>query len=201
MTSVQIPSAAYEAALNGADSDQATPARAFTLARQFWLEGRRVDMSEIAASLGVSRPTLYKWCGDRNQLLTDIIWSLAEADIEQIWAASADLKGTERLLSALRVFLEHLSSVEPLKAFVQNETHAALRLLTTRGGYQDRLVEAVAERLQEEVEAGHLQLRSDPSLIAYAVVRIIEGFVYDYSIVSVEPQVDSAIEVVELLIN
>ena len=42
-----------------------------------WLDGRRVDMSALAEELGVNRVTLYRWVGSRDQLLVEVIWSLA----------------------------------------------------------------------------------------------------------------------------
>src|SRR4028119_1210088 len=40
------------------------------------LAGTRVDMGPLAAELGVDRATLFRWVGNRDQLLTEVIWSL-----------------------------------------------------------------------------------------------------------------------------
>jgi hypothetical protein len=36
---------------------------AFAAAREVYLSGRRLDMRDLAARLGVGRTTLYRWCG------------------------------------------------------------------------------------------------------------------------------------------
>jgi AcrR family transcriptional regulator len=200
-TLTSAPSTAYHAAISGESVTKASPADAFRAAQAAWLTGQRLDMSELATSLGISRPTLYKWCGDRNQLLIDVIWASSQDAIATVWAGSAHLNGSERLIKALRSYLELVAGSEPLRAFLTNETDAALRLLTTRGGYQDRLVAAIAERLQEETERSQLQLRAEPALVAYAIVRVIEGFIYNDAIIAVEPQIDSAIAIARLILT
>ncbi len=68
---------------------QASPARptaldAFRHARRTFLGGDRVDMQALARSLGVNRATLYRWVGSREQLLTEILWSLIEPTIRKL---------------------------------------------------------------------------------------------------------------------
>ena len=68
---------------------QATTARptaldAFRHARRIFLGGGRVNMQALARSLGVDRATLYRWVGSREQLLTEILWSLIEPTIRQL---------------------------------------------------------------------------------------------------------------------
>ena len=41
------------------------PLDALREGRRWFLAGQRVDMSELAAALGISRATLYRWVGDR----------------------------------------------------------------------------------------------------------------------------------------
>jgi len=43
--------------------------------------------------------------------------------------------------------------------------------------------------------------RADPDTLAYAVVRVTEGFIYNDAIVAVEPAVDQAAEIVALLLD
>src|SRR5258708_13510475 len=62
----------------GAPARRATALDAFTLARRRFLRGERVDMGGLSTGLGVNRATLYRWVGTREQLLVEILWSLAE---------------------------------------------------------------------------------------------------------------------------
>ena len=126
-----------------------TPEAAYDVARSTYLEGRRLDMRELAQEIGVSRNTLYRWTGGREQLLQDVIWALSEEAIEQIWRETARRRGVSRLTEALRRYLVTIVDSRALQEFLRNETYVALRLLTSQGPFQDRLVAKVKELVEE----------------------------------------------------
>ena len=66
------------------------PLDAFKLARRTWQDGERVDMSALARELGVNRVTLYRWVGSREQLLVEVIWSLAERTLSNLDSTTCD---------------------------------------------------------------------------------------------------------------
>jgi AcrR family transcriptional regulator len=156
-------------------------------------------MAALALSLGVSRPTLYKWCGDR--LLTDVIWSVADVTLDDIIAKSARMRGANRVIHVATRFAAAITESPPLNTYIRNETHNALRLLTTRGGFQDRLVDKVAEFLRAEVERGPLELRADARSVAYAIIRVTEGFIYNDAIAAVEPRLTELSDVIRLIVD
>jgi len=178
-----------------------TPQDAYAAAVRAYLAGRRLDMRELAAELEVSRNTLYRWTGDRERLLQDVIWSLSESAVDEVWAATGRRRGTSRLVEALRRYLVTIVESHALQEFLRNETYVALRLLTSQGLFQDRLVAKVQELLDEEVARGTFAPRADTGLLAYAAVRVIEGFVYNDTVVRAEPEVDRAVEVIRLLLE
>lgn len=194
-------SAAYEAANASPPRPRATPADAFRAATTTWLRGQRIDMGALAASLGVSRPTLYKWCGGREQLLTDVLWSLTETIFDLAVASTGRLRGTKRVLAVAAKFMGQVTESPAMHAYVRNETHAAIRLITTRGGLQDRLVDKIAAFLLAETERSDLRLNADPHLVAYAIVRVSEGFLYNDTIAAVEPRLDDAVEIIQLIVT
>ena len=61
-----------------------TPLDAFRLARRKFLSAERIDMSGLADELGVNRVTLYRWVGSREQLMVEVIWSLASRTLENV---------------------------------------------------------------------------------------------------------------------
>src|SRR6266576_6659117 len=107
-----------------------TPAAAFHAARRMFLKGRRVDMRALAAELGIARPTLYRWTGQREQLLSDVLWSLSDDIFEQAKADHPEHTGPERLLAIFRQHVGALVEARPLHIFLQQETQAAVRILT-----------------------------------------------------------------------
>lgn len=161
---------------------------AFRAARRAFREGRRLEMQELATELGVSRATLFRWVGGRDQLLTEIIWSVAEPTFLREIEAAAHLKGARRIAAILSGFAAATIKSEPFMAFVQNEPERALRLLTTRAStFQSKLLGLIEPCLQEEVDAG----RIDPPLplhdLTYLIMRITETFVYADAIAGETP--------------
>jgi AcrR family transcriptional regulator len=182
--------------------ERATPAAAFGAARRMFLQGRRLDMQALAAELAVSRATLYRWTGHRDQLLSDVLWTLSDDIFEQAKADHPEHTGAERLLAIFRQYLGVLVRARPLHVFLQQETHAALRILTSReAGVHPRTVLALAKLLREEQDAGTFAPKSDVNSLAYAVVRVTEGFIYNDAIVPIEPEVERAAGIVALLLE
>lgn len=178
-----------------------SPADAYDAATRTYLAGRRLDMRELAAEIEVSRNTLYRWTGGREQLLQDVIWSLSDATIDRIWADTSRRRGTSRLVEALRRYLVTIVESRALQEFLRNETYVALRLLTSHGPFQDSLVGKVRQLVDEEAARGTFTPRADTGLLAYAAVRTMEGFVYNDTVVRSEPEVDQAVKVIRLLLE
>jgi AcrR family transcriptional regulator len=181
---------------------QATPAGAFRAARRMFLNGQRLDMQSLAAELQISRATLYRWCGDRERLLSDVLWSLSHQLFELARTRHPRHTGAKRVLAVFRQHTREIVQAAPLQVFLQQETHAALRLLTSEsGGVQPRTVADLAGLLREEEEAGALTLRAEVTSLAYAIVKITEGFIYHDTVVGAEPEVDRAAAIVALLLD
>jgi AcrR family transcriptional regulator len=179
-----------------------TPAAAFHAARRMYLRGQRVDMRALASELGISRPTLYRWTGQREQLLSDVLWSLSDEIFEQAKADHPKHEGAKRLLAIYRQHVGALVEAEPLHAFLRQETHFALRVLTSpSGGVQPRTVRTLAELYREEEQAGSFRPKVAPDALAYAVVRVTEGFIYNDALATVEPEVERAAQIVALMLE
>ena len=177
------------------------PAAAFRAARRRYLAGERIDMRGLAAELAIARPTLYRWTGHRDQLLSDVLFSLSDDLFERAKRESAQLSGSERLRAVFRLHIEPLVRSQALQIFMRQETYAALRILTSRdGGVQSRTVTRLAELYRAEAASGAFTPRADPDALAYAVVRVTEGFIYNDAILAVEPAVEPAAAIVALLL-
>jgi AcrR family transcriptional regulator len=181
---------------------QATPAGAFRAARRMFLRGERLDMRALAAQLSISRATLYRWCGHRDRLLSDVLWSLSHQLFERAKEDHSDKRGAERVLAVFYQHTTQIVSARPLQIFLQQETHAALRLLTSdAGSVQPRTVGDLAQLLREEQRAGAMRLRADADTLAYAIVRMTEGFIYHDTVMGTEPDVERAASIFALLLG
>lgn len=157
-------------------------------------------MLALAHELGVSRPTLYRWAGSREQLLADVIWSFAD-ELFRTAVERAQGSGAERIVEVVRRFTYWVAEAEPLRRFLEADAERALRILTRRhGGVQARLVEAYERLLREEVERSQLKLPLAPSLFAYVIVRVGEAFLYNDAIAALEPDVESLLAVIRVLL-
>ncbi|HXO81491.1 MAG TPA: QsdR family transcriptional regulator [Mycobacterium sp.] len=165
---------------------------AFRVARRWFMAGRRIEMQELAAELGVNRATLFRWVGGRDDLLGEILWSLAEPTLAAAIEAS-DGNGAGRITAAIGHFAASLDQADFLREFLRREPERALRILTTRAGtVQVRLVAAIEKLLNDEAAQGNLRSRLPLRDLAYLIVRIVESFLYAEYITGEEPDIAMA---------
>lgn len=165
---------------------------AFRVARRWFKAGRRIEMQELAAELGVNRATLFRWVGSRDDLLGEILWSLAEPTLAAA-VETSDGNGAQRITGAIGRFAAMLDQADYLREFLRREPERALRILTTRAGtVQARLVGAIDTLLNDEVSHGNLRSPLPLHDLAYLMVRIVESFLYAEFITGEEPDIAMA---------
>lgn len=191
--------------LSGAARPPVGPLDALHEARRRFLAGQRIDMGEVAGALGISRATLYRWVGDREQLLGEVLWSFAEAGLKEARAhadRTAKDKGVDWIVRFNAHFVRATAEFEPIRRFLESEPDAGLRILTSnRGVAEGRLIDALRAALEERVAAGHLKLRLDAADLAYVIVRVSESFIWREFITGEEPNLDKASDVVRVLLS
>ena len=165
---------------------------AFRVARRWFMAGRRIEMQELAAELGVNRATLFRWVGGRDDLRGEILWSLAEPALAAAVEATAG-NGAQRITGAIGRFAAAVDQADFLREFVRREPERALRILTTRAGtMQSRLVASIETLLKDEVSQGNLHSPLPLRDLAYLIVRIVESFLYAEFITGEEPDIAMA---------
>lgn len=196
-------SPAYAAILqqNGA-RPRGTPADAFRAAVRAFEEGPRLDMGRLATRLGISKTTLYRWTGSREQLIGDVLSYLSERGYDQALEATSALEGVERVIAVARHFVETVVAFEPLNRFIENETPLAFRILTMRGGAVEETVSRrVMQLLEEERKRGSLTLRAPAATLSYAITKATEGFIYSDPVAKIDPDIDAAMSIIQLLVE
>lgn len=174
---------------------------AFRLARRRFQAAERLDMSALADELGVNRVTLYRWVGSRNQLLVEVVWSLGERTLEQV-DGRVRSKGAERIVQVVTRFLDAVITNEGMRRWLADEGELAMRLLTRHDtGFQPRLIEWVHGLLEQETEAGRLDLPADLHEVAYVIVRLIESYTYLDLITGEDPDARRAEPILRLLLR
>ncbi|MET8872651.1 QsdR family transcriptional regulator [Nocardia sp. NPDC004604] len=188
---------------DGADSSVALspkPVRedVIDLAHRWFLDGRRIDMRQLARELGIGRATLYRWWGSREVVIGEVVWRIIEEAITRV-EARGDGAPAERFVRNFGKLADTVRTFEPLSRFVADDPEYGLRVLTS--GYsvvQGRMIDWAAARL-----AGLPDL--DPRIeirdLAYAIVRLGEAFVWSDVITGDPPRSEKATAMVELLVS
>lgn len=162
--------------------------RVLELARETFIEGNRIDMGPLAARLGVDRTSVFRWVGNRDALLSEVLWSLAVPTLRQAWEATAASSGEERVADLLTHFAADLIEAEYFRTFLRREPARALRLLTTAESPIQRRFRATARWLvRHELGEAPFGGAITPDELAYLLIRVSESFTYADLITGDEP--------------
>ncbi|WP_024805994.1 QsdR family transcriptional regulator [Nocardia sp. BMG51109] len=180
---------------------RATPAEAFAAARRRFLHGERLDMVDLAAELGVSRTTLYRWTGDRDRLLADVVWLELRGLVEKATTAAPGA-GLPRLQQGINWFLDAAAKAPPLQALLANEGDRAVRLLTAPNGpVRPRLVQLLADTIDHEVTHGGYHPPAPPATLADGIVALGERYLHNGGDPTLNPDPATAHTVIALLLR
>ena len=201
MAATAIPTPAFAQATAVDDEVRVTPGDAFARAREIVHSSERLDMKALAAELGVARATLYRWTGERERLLSDIMWVDVCSVLDHLLESSSE-RGVARIQVIADRFLDLLVSGEHFTTLLQTEGDTAFRLITApTGGVRPRLVAKLAGHIREEVDAGFYRPPEDPELIAEGMVTLGERFLYNGGDLTANPDPDNARRVIALLVR
>ena len=165
------------------------------VAARWVYEGRRLDMQGLADELGVSRVTLFRRVGSREELLSRALRLLTERTLEAAvarWEAERapgelHTPGTGRYINVI------VSQATGLRRLLDDEPALALRVLTDpRGRVQTVMVAFIEELLHRDIEEFGLVTLIDPGALAYALVRLGESFLYADVLAARKPDVETA---------
>jgi AcrR family transcriptional regulator len=177
-----------------------TPAAAFAAAREIFRSGERIDMAKLADDLGVARTTLYRWTGDRDQLISDVLWAETKVTLDAL-VTKAAANGFPATREIGVGFMTVLAGSEPVRAFLRNEGQRALLLLTVPSStYRTRLLEAVVEMIQRDVAHGYTPPET-PELLADTIISLAERFLHNGGEPDANPSPEMAKRAIALLLR
>ncbi len=180
-----------------------TPTRDDLLAaaRRRFLRGQRLDIQGIAAELGISRATAYRWAGNHEALIGEVIADLAQETF-RLAVSQARGKGARRVLDAMERGMRYIIDSSPYRAFLERDPQAALRIVASKEGpAQGRMIALHQGLLEEEVARATIELSVDAHTMAYALVRTAETFMYADIIAGEQPDIDQAVKILALLLR
>jgi AcrR family transcriptional regulator len=184
----------------GAGEAPAVPPEVLRLARRRLAAGERLEMSSLAADLGVNRVTLYRWVGSRERLLVEVLWSMADRALRQVRSEVPAVPG--RAVKVVVGFLECVLASPGMQHLLAADPELTMRLLTHQAaGFQPRLLRAIEDLLREETVAGRLDVPMDAHELAYVVVRLIESYTYLDVLLGEQPEAHRAEAALHLLLG
>jgi hypothetical protein len=178
--------------------------RAIRLAAHWIVQGRRIEMQGLADELGVSRVTLFRNLGTREQLLSEALWLLTEATLRLAlhrWETERPdgalySPGTGEHINAL------VSQSAPLHRLLAEEPGLTIRVLTDpRGRVQSGVVNFIEMLLRRDLYEHAIDLIAEPRDLAFALVRLGESFLYSDVLANRPPDIEAANRVQRALVE
>ncbi|HZZ48644.1 MAG TPA: QsdR family transcriptional regulator [Pseudonocardia sp.] len=164
-------------------------------------QGQRIEIASLASELGISRASAYRWFGDNDRLLADVLVDRVQDNFHARLLENADKTGRQRVLDVVAGFLRHAAGSERFDVLLQREPQRVLKVVASSSHrVQGVTVQLVEQLLDEEQSAGFLDLAVPAGTLAYAVVRLMEGYLYADVMAGEKRDVDTAVRLVGLLI-
>jgi AcrR family transcriptional regulator len=184
----------------GTGTPGAIPGPIFAAAVDAFVAGQRLDMRSLARRVGVARATLYRRAGNREQLLDQVLWWRARLLLADQVRASADLAGTDRLTAVIGGVLRAIGADRSVRMFLESEPETALRVMTgSRSAVHQGMAAALENLIDLERGRGTFDAGLDTPTLAFAIVRIADGFLYPDVIADRASAVGRAVTVIEAL--
>jgi hypothetical protein len=170
------------------------------LARYRFVRGERLDIAGLAAALGISRATAYRWGGNVDTLTGKVIATLSEDTFHRC-VKEARGRGGARVLDITSRGLRYMSSYRPYRDWLERtDPTTAMRIVASNySPVQATMIRLHQSLLEQEAGRG-MRLAVDAHTMAYAIVRISEAFLYADLIAGEEPDVSKAVEILRLLV-
>lgn len=187
---------------DGTDPPASMPSQMFTAALDTYASCRRLDMQSLARRLGVGRATLYRRAGNREALLDEVIWWRSRRLLTEELLAASGLSGARRIAAVFGGVLRAIGGDRPLRFLIEADPETALRILTGGHSVTAKGMTAALERLIDlERARGCFDTELDTGTLAYAIIRIGEGFMYADVLADRPPDSSRAVTVIQALLT
>ena len=135
-------------------------------------------MRTLASTLGVERTSLFRWVGNRDQFVTEILWSFSIPILNRLDEETTS-EGARRVGDVVGRYAATLIQGSFFRTYLQRERERALRLLTTRASVlQRRFIAVIEHLLVRERERKTFEHSLPDAELAYLLARIAEAFTY-----------------------
>jgi AcrR family transcriptional regulator len=171
-----------------ARAPKVVPEEVMRAARRMFLASGSLEMRALARAIGVGRATLYRWNRSREELLSEVVLSLAVANLGRAEADVATEPGPTRVCDVHDLHLRRVTANSSLRRFVRQESDTALRvLLDANGRVHIGVTRALADFIRAQEGAARWRAPLGADGLAAVVSRLSEAFIYGDLIARAEP--------------
>ncbi|MEV0339253.1 QsdR family transcriptional regulator [Nocardia sp. NPDC050713] len=172
--------------------------------------GQRLDLGALAAELHISRVTLFRRAGNRDQLLGEALWWLSRRNLEHSagrWrrAHGNVVRNKTGALRSMWIVTDHgvrTGRDAGFQKLLEEEPIAAIRALTDpAGAVQPRMIAAIRDLLDRDIQEGGFRPSVDLDTLAFAVVRLGESILYADRLTGRQSSVATASTLVTALVE
>ena len=166
-----------------------------------YLNNEKIEISALATELGISRASAYRWLGDNDRVLCEVLMIRTRLNFEDRRSENLHLIGRARVLGVLDGFMRHAAESEHLMTALMADPPRVLRIVASSAFPMQRMVVGFIQGLLiEEEAAGRIELPVDARTLAYGICRLMEGFLYADVVAGESIDMDRATTVLELLV-
>ncbi|MBW0148345.1 transcriptional regulator [Marinobacter sp. CAU 1620] len=153
-----------------------------------WLKGERIHLASLSDELNIGRATLFRWVGNKDLLIGEVLWSLYEPlRLEAL--SSTPGQGVDFVVGVYRRINSTILHFEPLRRFINQDPEYALKILTSsQSTLHSRTVEANTRILKDQVASGYISPPMNIESLSYFMVRLAESCLYSDIIGGREPR-------------
>lgn len=176
-----------------------------------WIDrGVRLDTRTLANELGISRSTLFRRVGNREDLMGEALWYMGNGTMtaaKRMWekahgSAVRSPEGELRCLAVMRQYRSDIAGNDGFRKLLDEEPTVAIRVLTDpHGRVQPRVMAAHVALLRRDVEDGGFSPAVSLDSLCYAIVRLGEAFLYSDVLASRAPDLDAASTLLAALVE
>lgn len=178
------------------------PQTVLRTAQRAFLATGSLEMRALARELGIGRATLYRWNRSREDLLSDVLLSLALANLRRVEEEVETPPGALRICHVHDQHIRRISGNSSFRAFIRREPELASRLLLdVNGRVHLGVTAALADFLRRQEELSEWRAPLGLETFSRVVSRMSEMYIYADLIGRGEPETDTPDLVLRLMLG
>lgn len=159
------------------------------------LHGELPEMATVAERSGVGRTSLYRWFGDRDALIGEVLSRYLETTMEAGYRQSR-ARGGQRVARAIGALILDAAAREPLLSLLRTQPQVMLKIIMAPGGaVHARSIASVEELIERERRAGRYRPILDAHSLAFILVQIGQSFMWARAATGAPPDVEETMRV------